>query len=109
LPDNTRYNTSVYEDLTATRGIKFVITQSSDHSLILGYKTITMKKMMLIIGCVAVISGCNSSDKKKTEDTKTDSQVGVQNANGNIPDTTNAIKLSTDVKESGKMSKDSVK
>lgn len=64
---------------------------------------------MLIIGCVAVISGCNSSDKKKMEDTKTDSQVGVQNANGNIPDTTNAIKLSTDVKDSTKMGKDSVK
>lgn len=64
---------------------------------------------MLIMACVVVISGCNSSDKKKTKDTKTDGQVGVQNANGNIPDTTNAIKLSTDVKESGKTGKDSVK
>jgi len=42
---------------------------------------------------------CNSGDKK-ADDTKTDSQVGVQNANGNIPDTTNAIRLSTDTKDS---------
>ena len=68
-----------------------------------------MKRMMLIVGLVSAIVGCNSGDKKKTEDTKTDSQVGVQNANGNIPDTTNAIKLSTDVKDSSKMGKDSVK
>jgi hypothetical protein len=68
-----------------------------------------MKRMMLIVGLVSAIVGCNSSDKKKTEDTKTDSQVGVQNANGNIPDTTNAIKLSTDVKDSSKTGKDSAK
>ena len=54
-----------------------------------------MKRMVLIIVLVSLISGCNSSDKKKTDETKTDNQVGVQNVNGNIPDTTNAINLST--------------
>lgn len=68
-----------------------------------------MKRIILIIGLVSVISGCNSSDKKKTDGTKSDSEVGVQNANGNIPDTTNAIKLSTDKKDSTGMHKDSAK
>ena len=61
------------------------------------------------MGLVALMVGCNSSDKKKTDDTKSDGQVGVQNANGNVPDTINAIKLSTDVKDSSSMGKDSVK
>ena len=65
--------------------------------------------MMLIIGLVSVISGCNSSDKKKAVETKTDEQVGVENVNGNIPDTTNAINLSTHKKDSTGMSKDSAK
>ena len=59
-----------------------------------------MKRMMLIIGLVSVILGCNSSDKKKTDETKTDNQVGVQNVNGNIPDTTNAINLNSQKKDS---------
>ena len=49
-----------------------------------------MKRMMLIIGLVSVILGCNSNDKKKTDDTKTDIQGAVENVNGNIPDKTNA-------------------
>jgi hypothetical protein len=68
-----------------------------------------MKRMMLIICLVSFISGCNSSDTKKTDDTKTDSEVGVQNVNGNIPDTTSAIKLSTDKKDSTGARADSVK
>jgi hypothetical protein len=68
-----------------------------------------MKRMIIIIGLVSVISGCNSSDKKKTDSTKSDSEVGVQNANGNIPDTTNAMKLSTDKKDSAARHKDSAK
>ena len=68
-----------------------------------------MKRMIIIIGLVSVILGCNSGDEKKTDETKTDSQVGVQNVNGNIPDTTNAIKLSTDKNDSAGMRKDSAK
>ena len=68
-----------------------------------------MKRMMLIIGLVSFILGCSSSDKKKTDDTKTDTQTGVQNVNGNIPDTTNAIQLSTDKKDSTGMHADSAK
>ena len=68
-----------------------------------------MKRMMLIIGLISVILGCNSNDKKKTDDTKTDIQVGVQNVNGNIPDTTNAINLSNHKKDSTGMNADSVK
>ena len=66
-----------------------------------------MKRMIIIIGLVSVILGCTSSDEKKTDETKTDSQVGVQNVNGNIPDTTNAIKLSTDKNDSAGIRKDS--
>ena len=68
-----------------------------------------MKRTILIIGMVSVILGCTSSDEKKTDETKTDSQVGVQNVNGNIPDTSNAIKLSTDKNDSAGMRKDSAK
>ena len=68
-----------------------------------------MKGRTLIIGLVSVIVGCNSSDKKKTDDTKTDMQVGVENVNGNIPDTTNAINLNHSKKDSTGMHGDSVK
>jgi hypothetical protein len=80
----------------------------SSQNLILDDKIISMKRMMLIIGLVSLILGCNSSDKKKADETKTDIQVGVQNVNGNIPDTTNAINLSTQKKDSAGMPKDSV-
>ena len=68
-----------------------------------------MKRMILIIGMVCVIFGCNSNDKKKTEDTKTDIQGAVENVNGNIPDKTNAVDLSTHKKDSTGMHTDSVK
>ena len=68
-----------------------------------------MKRIMLIIGLVSVISGCNSNDKKKTDQTKTENQVGVENVNGNIPDTTNAINLSSQKKDSTGMHADTVK
>ena len=68
-----------------------------------------MKKIMVIIGIVYVVSGCNSADRKKTDDTKTYNQSGVQNVNGNIPDTTNAIDLSTHKKDSTGKLADSLK
>ena len=63
---------------------------------------------MFIIGVICVMAGCNSGDKKKAGETKTDNPVGVENANGNIPDTTNSINLTTHQKDSTKHT-DSVK
>lgn len=68
-----------------------------------------MKRTIFIIGLVFFIWGCNSSNKKKTEETKTNTEVGVENVNGNIPDTTNAINLSTHEKDSTGKHADSVK
>ena len=52
--------------------------------------------------CIAlltlVIFSCSSNDKKTTED-KSKNEVGVQNDNGGVPDTTNAINLSTHKKD----------
>jgi hypothetical protein len=68
-----------------------------------------MKRMMIIIGLISFTYGCNSDNKKKTDETKTDTEVGVQNVNGNIPDTTNAINLRSQKKDSVKMHTDSGK
>jgi len=53
-----------------------------------------MKKIMLSVFLIAFVCSCNN-EKKKTEKTETNDKVGVKNANGNIPDTTNAIDLTT--------------
>ncbi len=74
----------------------------------LGYKISYMKKILSFYAVAVLMLGCASGDKKADE-TKTDSHVGVQNANGNVPDTTNAIKLSTDTKDSSAAAKDSIK
>jgi predicted secreted Zn-dependent protease len=57
-----------------------------------------MKKLFIL--CVLSISllACNSNNKSNTkagEKVEPYSKTGVQNVNGNIPDTTNAIDLST--------------
>ncbi len=52
---------------------------------------------------------CSSNDKKTNEDSKTKNEVGVQNDNGGIPDTTNAINLSTHKKDTTQKSKDTMK
>ncbi len=68
-----------------------------------------MKKVVFITLITSVIFSCSSNDKKTTtDDTKNSNQVGVPNVNGNIPDTTNAINLSTHKKDSA-TSKDSVR
>jgi hypothetical protein len=67
-----------------------------------------MKKIFVLIAIVSIFLGCTSSDKKTTEDTKSQDQTGVPNVNGNIPDTTNAINLSTHKKDSA-TTKDSAK
>ncbi len=64
-----------------------------------------MKNIFLIAIAIISISACHSN--KKTEEVKTSTEVGVPNVNGNIPDTTNAIKLDMDKK--AKTGKDSSK
>ncbi len=71
-------------------------------------KIICMKKIIFIIALSTGIFSCSSKDKKTTEDSKSQNEAGVQNVNGNIPDTTNAINLSTHKKDTTQ-SKDSLK
>lgn len=69
---------------------------------------IIMKKIFILV-FASVFFSCNSNDRKTTEDTKNKHVVGVPNVNGNIPDTTNAINLSTHKKDTTMRSKDSLK
>ena len=64
-----------------------------------------MKKLLVIIAASALVFSCSSKEEETTEGTK--NEAGVQNVNGNIPDTTNAIDLSTSKKDSS--SADSIK
>jgi hypothetical protein len=60
-----------------------------------------MKKVVIMSIITSVIFSCSSNDKKSTtNDSKNNNEVGVPNVNGNIPDTTNAINLSTHKKDS---------
>ena len=52
-----------------------------------------MKKILFIIAISAINFSCESKEEATPGDTK--NPAGVQNVNGNIPDTTNAIDLST--------------
>lgn len=65
-----------------------------------------MKKLLVIIAASAFIFSCASKEEETTEETT--NKAGVQNVNGNIPDTTNAIDLSTTKKDSAQ-SADSIK
>lgn len=67
----------------------------------------TNMKNILIVAFAFIIFSCNSNDSKTSEDTNTKNEVGVQNVNGGIPDTTNAINLSTHKKDT--TMKDSLK
>ena len=63
--------------------------------------------MKIIIALSAlIIFSCNSNDKTTT-DTSDQNQVGVPNTDGVLPDTTNAINLSTHKKDTTQ--KDSTK
>ncbi len=67
-------------------------------------------KKIFALALASVIFSCDSNDKKTTtEETQNKNEVGVQNVNGNIPDTTNAIDLSTNKKDTTMNSKDSLK
>ncbi len=68
-----------------------------------------MKKTLIIIALLQVMYSCSSNEKKTTEDSQTQNEVGVQNNNGGIPDTTNAINLSTHKTDTTQKSKDTMK
>lgn len=53
-----------------------------------------MKKLLVIIAASAFIFSCSSKEEETTTE-GTKNEAGVQNVNGNIPDTTNSIDLST--------------
>ena len=67
-----------------------------------------MKKTLIMIALLQVMYSCSSKEKKTTEDANKN-EVGVQNNNGGIPDTTNTINLSTHKKDTTQKSKDSMK
>ncbi len=56
-------------------------------------------KKSLLISCIALfLFSCNSDDKKDASDQPAaagENAVGVENVNGNIPDTTNTIDIGT--------------
>ena len=54
------------------------------------------------MGIVIGVSACNSNDKTK-KDIEAPNKAGVQNVNGNIPDTTNAIDLNHSVDTTSKV------
>ena len=69
-----------------------------------------MKKTSLILGLSLFIFACSNqgtSNEKVGEGVEPYSNVGVDNVNGNIPDTTNTIDLSTNKVDSAKVPVDS--
>ena len=66
-------------------------------------------KKIFIVAIVFTIFSCTSGDKTTVDGTKNSNQIGVPNVNGNIPDTTNAINLSTLKNDTTAKSKDSMK
>ena len=67
-----------------------------------------MKKIISFIFIVSII-GCHSSDTTTSGESKNNNEAGVQNVNGNLPDTTNAINLSTQKKDSTQKSTDTTR
>ena len=65
-------------------------------------------KKVIICATLFVFFGCSSDAKKTTTDDAKKNEVGVPNVNGNMPDTTNAINLSTHKKDSA-TAKDSMR
>lgn len=68
-----------------------------------------MKKIFLLTAVTAIIYSCSSNDEKIKKNADTNNQVGVQDGTGNVPDTTNAINLSTHKKDTTQNAKDSMK
>ena len=68
-----------------------------------------MKKFCIIFSTACIFLACNSnktSNEKAGKEVDPYRQVGVENVNGNIPDTTNSINLSTKKVDSLKVSTD---
>jgi hypothetical protein len=65
-------------------------------------------KKIFIAALGLIIFSCSSNDKKTTED-KSKNEAGIQTDNGGVPDTTNAIDLSTHKKDTVQNAKDSAK
>lgn len=69
-----------------------------------------MKKLSFILSMSLLLFACNNqktSNEKVGEDVEPYSNVGVDNVNGGIPDTTNTIDLSTNKVDSSNMLVDS--
>lgn len=66
-----------------------------------------MKNIILVLLTIFSFYSCSSNSSKTTDESKSKMEVGVENVNGNIPDTTNAIDLNTHKKDSSAR-KDSV-
>ncbi|MEO6219379.1 MAG: hypothetical protein ABIO81_03055 [Ginsengibacter sp.] len=63
-----------------------------------------MKKTIGFLSLVVLLASCASDNDMKYKDTETkegetENPVGIQNVNGNIPDTINTIDISTDNKK----------
>ena len=72
-----------------------------------------MKKSIGLLTLVSLLTSCNSDNDMKYKDTdkkeeKTENPVGIQNVNGNIPDTTNTINIGTSKKDTA-IKKDSLR
>ncbi len=69
-----------------------------------------MKKLLFIL-LVAGIFSCDSNKKVDVEETESTQEIqpGIQNVNGNIPDTSNSISLDNNKTDSGVVNKDSLR
>ncbi len=62
------------------------------------FKNLIMKKSLLISCIVLFFLSCNPDSKSDTSTTPasaTENAAGIQNVNGNLPDTTNTIDIGT--------------
>ncbi|MEO7800388.1 MAG: hypothetical protein ABIR81_00220 [Ginsengibacter sp.] len=66
-----------------------------------------MKKLLALVVFVSAIS-CNAKEDEVTDDAS-QNQPGIENVNGNIPDTTNSINLDNNKTDSATVMKDSTK
>lgn len=65
-----------------------------------------MKKVLALVILISAIS-CNSKEEKT--DDASQNQPGIENVNGNLPDTTNSINLDNNKTDSATVVKDSTK
>ena len=68
-----------------------------------------MKKLFILTGATLIMMACNNektSNEARGEEVEPYRQVGVENVNGNIPDTTNSIDLSTEKPDSATITTD---